>query len=95
MDRHKSELHKSVWRLGEVVRDCGPTVFQIETTLNTDMFPSPFDFMSTSASGNGSRRTAPRTSATTKSLNRTPIRLARKIFHAIEGAAPDDLGAGR
>ena len=46
MDRHKSELHKSVWRLGKIMRDHGPKVFQIESTLNTDMFPSPFDFLS-------------------------------------------------
>ena len=45
MDRHHSELHKSVWRMGKVVRDHGPKIFQIETTLNTDTFPSPFDFL--------------------------------------------------
>ena len=45
MDRHKSELHKSVWRMGKVLRDDGPKIFQIETTLNTDMFPSPFGFI--------------------------------------------------
>ena len=28
------------------MRDHGPKVFQIETTMNTDMFPSPFDFLS-------------------------------------------------
>ena len=46
MDRHNSDLHKSVWRMGKVVREHGPQIFQIETTLNTDTFPSPFDFLS-------------------------------------------------
>ena len=47
MDRHKHcALHKSIWRLGKVLRDHGPKLFQIETTLNTDMFPRPFDFIS-------------------------------------------------
>src|SRR3954471_22488244 len=45
MDQHKSELHKSNWRMGKVLVDAGVKVFQIETTLNTDTFPSPFDFM--------------------------------------------------
>ncbi len=46
MDQHASELHKSTWRMGKVMRDHGPKVFQIETTLNTDTFPQPFEFLS-------------------------------------------------
>jgi hypothetical protein len=38
MDRHKSELHSSNWRMGKVLRDAGVKVFQIETTLNNDTF---------------------------------------------------------
>src|SRR6478736_4152688 len=38
MDRHKSELHSSNWRMGEVLRNSGIKVFQIETTLNNDSF---------------------------------------------------------
>ena len=45
MDQHRSELHKSTWRMGKVLVDAGVKVFQIETTLNTDTFPSPFDFL--------------------------------------------------
>ncbi len=84
MDRHKSELHKSVWRLGSVMRDHGPKVFQIESTLNTDMFPSPFDFLF-KREWEWKAKDRATFLATTKSLNRTPSRLARKIFHAIEG----------
>src|SRR5215207_1655103 len=38
MDRHKSELHSSNWRMGEVLRTSGVKVFQVETTLNNDTF---------------------------------------------------------
>jgi hypothetical protein len=38
MDRHHSELHHSNWRMGEVIRNAGVEIFQIETTLNTDTF---------------------------------------------------------
>src|SRR5918994_646546 len=46
MDQHRSELHKSNWRMGKVLVDAGVNVFQIESTLNTDTFPRPFDFLS-------------------------------------------------
>ena len=84
MDRHKSELHKSVWRLGKVMREQGPQVFQIESTLNTDMFPSPFDFLS-KREWEWKPKDRATFVATTKSLSRTPSRLARRIFHSIEG----------
>jgi hypothetical protein len=38
MDRHKSELHSSNWRMGKVLRDSGVKVFQIETTMNNNVF---------------------------------------------------------
>ena len=84
MDRHKSELHKSVWRLGKLLRDHGPKVFQIETTLNTDMFPSPFDFIN-KREWEWTVKDRATFLGTTKSLQRTPLRLARKIFHGMEG----------
>ena len=31
--------------MGKVLRDSGVKIFQIETTLNTDTFPSPFEFL--------------------------------------------------
>src|SRR5215204_1841379 len=45
MDRHRSELHSSNWRMGEVIKKAGVKIFQIETTLNNDTFPKPFDFL--------------------------------------------------
>jgi hypothetical protein len=38
MDRHSSDLHKSNWRMGKVLRDAGVKIFQVETTLNNDTF---------------------------------------------------------
>ena len=84
MDRHKSDLHKSVWRLGKVLRDDGPKVFQIETTLNTDMFPSPFDFLA-KREWEWTARDRATFLGTTKGLDRMPVSMARKIFHRIEG----------
>ncbi|MEJ7584983.1 MAG: lactate racemase domain-containing protein [Acidimicrobiales bacterium] len=38
MDRHRSELHHSNWRMGDVLRNAGVKIFQIESTLNNDTF---------------------------------------------------------
>ena len=83
MDRHKSDLHKSLWRLGKVLQDHGPKIFQVETSINTDAFPSPFDFLS-KREWEWNAKDRGLYLATQKSLNRTPTRLARKIFHSIE-----------
>jgi len=45
MDEHRSELHASNWRMGRHIAASGVKVFQIETTLNTDTFPSQFRFL--------------------------------------------------
>ena len=38
MDQDASELHRSNWRQGDVIKHHGPRIFQIETTLNTNTF---------------------------------------------------------
>jgi hypothetical protein len=83
MDRHHSALHKSIWRMGKLLRDSGPKVFQVETTINTEAFPKPFEFLA--------KREWEWTSkdrglflASSKSLNKLPNRQKRKIFHGIE-----------
>ena len=45
MDQHRSELHSSNWRMGRLIEASGVQVFQIETTLNTDTFPSRSRFL--------------------------------------------------
>ena len=83
MDQHASELHKSNWRMGKVMRDSGPKVFQIETTLNTNTFPAAFDFLSKREwEWTGRDRAA--FLASSKALSKTPNRIARSIFHSIE-----------
>jgi lactate racemase len=83
MDRHRSELHKSNWRMGKVLVDAGVKVFQIETTLNTDTFPQPFDFLS-KREWEWNAKDRATYLGTAKSLTLAPVRLARKIFHSIE-----------
>jgi hypothetical protein len=38
MDQKNSALHASNWRMGEVIRDAGVKIFQIETTINNNTF---------------------------------------------------------
>jgi len=83
MDRHHSALHHSIWRMGSVLRDHGPRVFQIETTINTDAFPSPFDFLS-KREWEWTARDRASYLAASKSLDRTPTRISRRIFHSIK-----------
>src|SRR5437773_7156629 len=45
MDQDRSALHSSNWRMGRVLAREGVRVFQIESTLNNDTFPSPFAFL--------------------------------------------------
>jgi hypothetical protein len=44
MDRPNSELHTSAWRIGRLLNE-HVRVFQIETTLNNDAFPSQMAFL--------------------------------------------------
>jgi hypothetical protein len=83
MDQHRSELHRSNWRMGKVLVDSGVKVFQIETTLNTDTFPQPFEFLS-KREWEWNARDRATYLGTATALRRTPARLARKIFHSIE-----------
>lgn len=82
MDQENSELHTSNWRMGRLIRDSGVKVFQIETTLNTDTFPSPFDFLQ-KREWEWTARDRASYLVTAKSLERTPRRLARGIFQRI------------
>src|SRR6202041_2577322 len=45
MDQERSELHSSNWRMGRLIAANGVKVFQIETTLNNDTFPSQMAFL--------------------------------------------------
>lgn len=45
MDPKASQMHTSAWRMGEVLNS-HVKVFHIETTLNNDLFPSTYGFLS-------------------------------------------------
>src|SRR5207302_1573758 len=82
MDQHHSELHSSNWRMGRHIAASGVTVFQIETTLNNDTFPDQFRFLQR-REWEWSVRDRAAFLAVSKSLERTPDRLARSIFQSI------------
>jgi hypothetical protein len=88
MDQEHSALHSANWRMGRLIADSGVKVFQIETTLNNDTFPSPFDFLQR-REWEWSARDRATFVASSKALRRTPARAARQIFQSIK--APHQL----
>jgi hypothetical protein len=82
MDQTRSELHTSNWRMGRLVATEGIKVFQIETTLNTDTFPSTYRFLQR-REWEWSARDRATYLAVKKSLDRSPGSLSRSIFQAI------------
>jgi hypothetical protein len=82
MDQHRSELHSSNWRMGRHIAASGVKVFQIETTLNNDTFPDQFRFLQR-REWEWSVRDRAAFLTVSKSLERTPERLARSIFQSI------------
>jgi hypothetical protein len=83
MDQHRSELHSSNWRMGKVLRDSGVKIFQIETTLNSDTFPSEFGFLQ-KREWEWSARDRASFLAVSKTLERAPERLKRSVFQSIK-----------
>ena len=83
MDQEHSELHSSNWRMGRLIAASGVKVFQIETTLNTDTFPPAFSFLQ-HREWEWTVRDRAAFLAMSKSLDRTPERMARSIFQSIK-----------
>jgi hypothetical protein len=88
MDLPHSALHTSNWRMGEVMRNAGVKIFQIETTLNNNTFPRPFDFLQR-REWEWTARDRATYVASAKALDRTPPKLARQIFQSIK--APHNM----
>jgi hypothetical protein len=83
MDQHRSELHSSNWRMGRHIAAQGLKIFQIETTLNTNTFPEQFAFLQ-KREWEWKVGDRARYLAVSKSLERTPTRMARSIFQSIK-----------
>ena len=81
MDRHRSALHASAWRIGRHIAASGVKVFQVETTLNSAMFPDQLAFLQR-REWEWTGRDRATYLAVSKSLDRMPARVARPIFHA-------------
>ena len=72
--------------MGKVLRDNGPKIFQIETTMNTDTFPSPFDFLRKREWEWNAKDRATFLGDHDVAQAHAQPRLARKIFHSHRGA---------
>jgi len=83
MDQPASELHSSNWRMGRLIAESGVKIFQIETTLNNDTFPSNFKFLQ-KREWEWSLRDRATFAATSTALSKTPPRIARQIFQSIK-----------
>jgi len=80
--RQHSALHTSIWRLGKVLRDHGPKVFQIETSLNTDMFPDAYSFIN-KREWEWTAKDRATYLGVTKGLSLLPVKARRKMFFDI------------
>ena len=83
MDQPSSELHSSNWRMGRLIAESGVKIFQIETTLNNDTFPSNFQFLQ-KREWEWSLRDRATFAASSTALSKTPPRIARQIFQSIK-----------
>jgi hypothetical protein len=79
MDHHNSHLHHSAWRMGRLVRE-HVRVFQIETTLNNDVFPAPYDFL-TKREWEWSIKDQAAMLGVRRALAAAPSRLRHRTFH--------------
>ena len=81
MDHEKSHLHHSAWRMGRLLSD-HLKIFQIETTLNNDVFPAPYDFL-TKREWEWSIKDQASMLAARRGLAVAPPRLKHKMFHGL------------
>src|ERR687891_568586 len=83
MDRRRSELHSSNWRMGKVLRDAGVKIFQIETTLNNDTFGTsgPMAVLQ-KREWEWTARDRASFLAMKAGLDRLPLKARRRIFQA-------------
>ena len=90
MDQDSSELHRSNWRQGEVIKAHGPRIFQIESTLNTNTFghDGPMAVLQ-KREWEWSMADRAAFTAMQAGLERMPSGARRKVFHSWK--APYDM----
>jgi lactate racemase len=81
MDPPRSALHHSANRQGRLIEKAVPC-FHIETTLNNNMFPPPFDFLQ-KPEWLWKRRDTAAFLAARKATENVPRRVARKVFQSM------------
>ena len=83
MDRHASALHSSNWRMGDVIRNAGVKIFQIESTLNNDTFGTdgPMSMLQ-KREWEWTLRDRASFMAMKTGLDHMPVSAARKIFQS-------------
>ncbi len=82
MDRHRSQLHASAGRMGRLLGE-HVRVFQIETTLNNDAFPSQYGFL-TKREWEWSLRDQARYLGAKSALDLMPAKARRRLFRSLE-----------
>jgi lactate racemase len=79
MDHTKSHLHHSAWRMGRLLAD-HLKIFTVETTLNNQVFPVPYDFL-LKREWEWSIKDQASMLAVRRGLAVAPERLRHKMFH--------------
>ena len=90
MDQDRSELHRSNWRQGDIIKAHGPRIFQIESTLNTNTFgrEGPMSVLQ-KREWEWTTRDRASFAAMHAGLNRMPPAARRRVFHGWK--APYDM----
>lgn len=84
MDHKHSEMHHSAWRMGRLIKE-HVKVFQIETTLDNNVFPKPYDFLM-KREWEWSVKDQASMLAMRRGLAVAPAKLRHKMFHDLRGA---------
>jgi hypothetical protein len=84
MDPERSEMHRSVDRIGRAI-DEHLNVFHIETTINNRMFDGPLDFLMKKEEDYGELDRL-KLHGMRAMLSRLPAAAKRKVFHAVPAA---------
>ncbi|WP_020573460.1 lactate racemase domain-containing protein [Actinopolymorpha alba] len=82
MDHTKSAMHHSAWRMGRLLKD-HVKIFTVETTLNNNVFPAPYEFLN-KREWEWSVRDQASMLAARRGLAIAPSKLKRRIFQNVQ-----------